>query len=187
MAMGMDARVRYTQMVIRSAFLELKKDEEKDKITVTDVCRKAGINRATFYKYYDNVSDLQMKIEQDTTANLYVLIDDKFSYESLHRSYLEVLRRVESNVEVYKPLFSDDENHRFASTIYRLYFDKMSGQIRSRFPQLSDLQLEWLFFFIIQGGCSILHHWVDSGMKEPAESAADFFIQMVKGVLSTIN
>ena len=45
-----DGRVRYTKMRIRSAFYELLHEKSYDKITVTAICEKAEINRATFYR-----------------------------------------------------------------------------------------------------------------------------------------
>ena len=43
-----DARVRYTKMVVKSSLLELMQTKPVAKITVTEICEKAGINRATF-------------------------------------------------------------------------------------------------------------------------------------------
>ena len=49
-----DARTRYTKMVIRNAFLQLLRKYSIEKISVTEICRLAEINRATFYRYYEN-------------------------------------------------------------------------------------------------------------------------------------
>ena len=43
-----DARVRYTKMMIRNSLLELLRTKPIAKITVTEICEMAGINRATF-------------------------------------------------------------------------------------------------------------------------------------------
>ena len=43
-----DARVRYTKMMVKSSLLELMQTKPVAKITVTEICEKAGINRATF-------------------------------------------------------------------------------------------------------------------------------------------
>ena len=65
-----DGRVRYTKMRIRSAFYELLHEKSYDKITVTAICEKAEINRATFYKHYMNVEDLVDKLQEETINDL---------------------------------------------------------------------------------------------------------------------
>ena len=52
-----DARVRYTKMMIRNSLLELLSTKPIAKITVTEICERAGINRATFYAHYTDPTD----------------------------------------------------------------------------------------------------------------------------------
>ena len=63
--MGIDARTRYTKMMIRESFIQLLKEQPVSKITVTKICEIAEINRATFYKYYEDAFDLLQKLEQE--------------------------------------------------------------------------------------------------------------------------
>ena len=68
--MGLDARVRYTKMVIKDAFISLLKEKPLNKITVKEICGLAEINRATFYKHYCDPFDLLEKMEQEILSNL---------------------------------------------------------------------------------------------------------------------
>ena len=47
-----DRRVRYTKTVLKQSLLELMKDRPIGKITVTEICRLADVNRNTFYAHY---------------------------------------------------------------------------------------------------------------------------------------
>ena len=60
-----DARVRYTQKILKESFLKLLKEKAVNKITVKEVCELAGLNRATFYAHYSDCFDLMEKIEQE--------------------------------------------------------------------------------------------------------------------------
>ncbi|MCR5154256.1 MAG: TetR/AcrR family transcriptional regulator, partial [Lachnospiraceae bacterium] len=66
----MDARTRYTKKMIQEVFLDLLEKKNIEKITVKEICDKAEINRATFYKYYDNAFDLLAKLETETMEKL---------------------------------------------------------------------------------------------------------------------
>ena len=65
-----DARVRYTKMMIRSSFIELLREKPVAKISVTELCERAGINRATFYAHYADPSDLLRSIEDEILNDL---------------------------------------------------------------------------------------------------------------------
>lgn len=47
-----DHRVRLTKMLLHDSMLELMKDRPAGKVTVKELCEKAGVNRATFYAHY---------------------------------------------------------------------------------------------------------------------------------------
>lgn len=61
----MDRRKRYTQTVIRETFTELLRSKPIEKITVTEICKLAEINRSTFYVHYQDAYDLLEKLEAE--------------------------------------------------------------------------------------------------------------------------
>lgn len=54
----LDRRTRYTLTVIREAFYELLREKGFDKLTVSDLCKRAQINRGTFYLHYEDKYEL---------------------------------------------------------------------------------------------------------------------------------
>lgn len=51
------------QRKIFSAYLQLIEEKSIDKITVSEICEIANINRSTFYRHYYDIYDLEEKIE----------------------------------------------------------------------------------------------------------------------------
>ena len=60
-----DARIRYTQGVLKQALLSFLKEKPINKITVKEVCERAELNRATFYAHYSDCFALLESIEED--------------------------------------------------------------------------------------------------------------------------
>ena len=60
-----DLRVYKTKKAIREAFLELRKTKPLEKIKVSDVCDLAMCIRATFYRYYQDIYDLNNQLEDE--------------------------------------------------------------------------------------------------------------------------
>ena len=61
----MDRRTKYTKKVIRETFIDLLSEKDISKVTVSEICKIADINRATFYRYYLDVFDLLDKMEDE--------------------------------------------------------------------------------------------------------------------------
>jgi len=53
-----------TRQNIMTAFWDLYTEKRIEKITVTQICTRAGYNRSTFYKYFLDVYDVLDKIEE---------------------------------------------------------------------------------------------------------------------------
>lgn len=51
-----------SQRGIRDAFVALAMERGDGRITVSDICRVADINRTTFYAHYDSLEDLEAKL-----------------------------------------------------------------------------------------------------------------------------
>ena len=59
-----DRRVKYTKQAIRDSFLKLLSEKPIEKISVTEICREAEINRGTFYSHYTNPYDLSERADR---------------------------------------------------------------------------------------------------------------------------
>ena len=59
------------QKRIFRAFLELSGVKSIDKITVSELCERADVNRSTFYRYYYDIYDLQSKMQDYSIGHHY--------------------------------------------------------------------------------------------------------------------
>lgn len=61
---------------IKSAFLELIQIKDVENITVTEIVKKADLNRSTFYQHYYDVYDIVEEIQNNVIDELKNLIHD---------------------------------------------------------------------------------------------------------------
>lgn len=61
--------------MLREALLELLGEKPYEKITVTDVTRKADLNRGTFYAHFNSVDDLARDVMDEVTLKISNLIE----------------------------------------------------------------------------------------------------------------
>ncbi len=163
--MGTDARVRYTKKVIHDTFLTLLREKSVKQITVTELCRLAEINRATFYKHYFDVYDLLEQIE----AGVLERIRDsarqmREGNAGLH--FIALLEHVRENHEQYAVIGSDHGDPHFAQRVSACLFEETRESIFHRLPVMRDEQKQIVCCFLEGGGSSVLQHWIQTGMRQ---------------------
>lgn len=75
------------QTTIKDTFLELLKQKSFTKITVTEICKNAEINRGTFYLHYYDIHDVLSDIFNDMTQDMLTTVDHLFCLNQKSCSY----------------------------------------------------------------------------------------------------
>lgn len=168
--MKTDARVRYTRMRIREAFLQCLREKPVSRITVKELCEIAEINRATFYTHYADPFDLLEKLEEDALASLRDMIArQNKSGESI---LLLILEGMKDPKGMHALLASPNGDPGFATKITGLYRQTFAPSMAEKLPNASDRTLDAAYRFL-SGGCgSLISAWMESGMRTPPEDLA---------------
>ena len=72
----MDIRIKKTKSAISGAFTQLRTKNAVEKISVTELCKLAGVNKSTFYDHYRDIYDLSDKIETQIVEEIVATIDN---------------------------------------------------------------------------------------------------------------
>lgn len=180
--MGMDARVRYTKKVIREAFLSLLREKSVKQITVTELCRLADINRATFYKHYRDAFDLLEQIEagalehlRDTTRQI-----QGGDAVSQFARLLEHARECHGEFSVIASEHGDPNFSRRASDcLYEAARDVVFRHLTTG----SEVEKAMTCRFLEGGGSGVLDFWLQGGMQQEPEEVAQFIFRLSEAVM----
>lgn len=80
-----------TRKFISRAFVELILEKDFEEISVTDICDKAMITRATFYKYFEDKYHLAQCILLDLKEQIFDKGLEKYLYKSTKELYLKMI------------------------------------------------------------------------------------------------
>lgn len=163
--MTTDARTRYTKMVIRNAFLQLLREQSIERISVAEICRLAEINRATFYRYYENQYDLLSALENEMLDEI-----KKSTYEykgNIDKLTETILNRLSEQKETWTLLLSDHADLGFLSKIFAFFEEYLA-------KNYSTKESELRYRFLLYGYSGIFDYWIKSGMKEPPKKIAEY-------------
>ena len=76
----MDRRIRRTRTAVFNAVLDLMVEKDTSKITVLELCKRADINKSTFYLHYKSMEDCLQNCFQ-IIMNGIIDISKKIKYE----------------------------------------------------------------------------------------------------------
>lgn len=175
-----DPRVRYTEMIIKKAFLELLQQKPVNKITVREICDRAEINRSTFYKHYLDCYDLMDKLKEEALEQFDALMAGTERHEAMP-TILCVLKTVQNNkVLLLLPLIAQDRGsgeftHQIVQSCFR-YLDL--HLLVSPERGWGERQKKMGYAFLTGGVSSVIQYWIQSGCKEPSEQIAAAIMEL---------
>ncbi len=108
-----DLRIRRTHKFLQEAIIELITEQGFDAITVGDIAERAMINRATFYRHYQDKYDLVARIFEETINELVE------NMKSFHKDTRQ--RETENPPEIWIQFFEHVAEH---DRLYRAMLGK---------------------------------------------------------------
>ena len=154
-------RVRMTKKLLKDAILELMETRNLDKVTVTDICAAADVNRSTFYAHYEDVHHLLREIENDMLERMPVLPipfanqPDQMGLERL----VAFLRYVQENARLYRVMFV----RRDGGAFFNRAVDAMMEAARQSGPVGDERLMRYDCAYRLNGTIGIVRQWLDDG------------------------
>lgn len=179
MAQKENQRIALTKKLLQEGLLRLLEVKTLDKISVTELCRESGINRATFYNHYNSPQDLLTSIETKMTAELRQIIGNP-------RNAAEIICHTEAVCNYFY------ENGRTILTLHRCHADDDISEVlytlnenfqlfrmNSRYTRTLDqnsLHLVSVFFYT---GCyHILLEWLNNDIQKTPREIAELMVRL---------
>ena len=170
-----DRRIRKTKKMLRESLFALLEKKNINSITVTELTKKADVNRSTFYLYYKDVLDMMDKIQDEiynvfneTVVNAF---DGENDIENVKyiKKFLDFCK---DNVTVCRFITRNDCNNKLFSRIVKA--------VRNVVPDSEayyDVNYDpryYLTTFVLSGMMHVIIEWMNDGMKISSEDMAKF-------------
>ncbi len=161
------------------ALISLLEEKSFEYITVSEICKKANVNRSTFYLHYENTVDLLNETARFLLEDFMEYFDDdrkniakKLSESSLDElnfisdAYLHpYLSYIKENRLVFSTVLLHADSFGFNEVFQRLY-ENIFNPILERFDYpLSDRKYAMMFY--LNGITAVVTEWVQDGCEKP--------------------
>lgn len=165
-------RKRESVQKIEKVFIEFLQTKELNQISVSDICKKANLNRSTFYANYVDIYELADTIREKLEAHVAELYKDEITQGFNSHNYLILFRHIEQNQIFYRTYFKlgYDEKHKILKYDYDL--------ARQHFD---DRFIDYHMEFFKSGLTKIIKLWLKNGCKETPEEMFEIIKSEYRG------
>lgn len=135
-----DIRVKRTYRQLYQALIELLAEKSFDEITIIEICTKAEIHRATFYKHFVDKYDflhtcLKMKLEELS----FEPEETKYKAETVKTSCMMMVNRILDFVVENMNLLKRVKQNEYSCTFNTVLTECVSDFLTSRLKSLTDI------------------------------------------------
>lgn len=177
-----DKRVKYTKIFLKEALLKLMQKKRVDKITPTELCREADINRNTFYAHFSTVRDVLNMIEQEMEENIL----SKLRFDQPTKKVVsELLEQIIKTSDVCKIMLSPNGDFLFMQKLFNKLENKVMNELKLKKIVFDSKTSHYIFSYIFFGGIAILRCWFDNNMKESSDTIAELIINLTQNGIET--
>lgn len=145
---------------MEKVFVDLLQTRELAAIRVSELCKRAGVNRTTFYANYADIYGLADSIRDKLEDNLSSLYQSEIAQGFNSNDYLKLFRHIRDNQIFYQTYFKlgYDDNYK----IFTYDTELARRHFQNRF-------IEYHMEFFKSGITRIIKLWLQTGCRESPE------------------
>lgn len=151
-----------TRQTMIDAFWELAAIQGIDKVTISGITKKAGLNRSTFYVYFTDITDLLIQAENDIITDLQermrtAIIEGGFdNFEIISKKMVDVFALYDDKLFM---LIGKNGDPNFRAIV----IDKATKMFREVFKPLENAQnSEYITAYLTSAFMGALSYWHES-------------------------
>lgn len=153
-------RRRESEERIEKAFIELLQTRELNEVTVSDICKRCGLNRSTFYSNYADIYDLADRMRAHLEEEVDRLYEAEQRQNFNSNDYLRLFRHIKENQLFYRTYFKLGYDNQFRLKYYDVH------QAERHF---NNQYIGYHMEFFRCGFNAIVKLWLQGGCKETPE------------------
>lgn len=176
-----DLRVIKTKNSIYEALLSLLRDNIFEEIKVSDICKKALINRSTFYAHFEDKYDLFMSFIDDLSVSFSEELKGISDDLTVREYYLELIKtflnHIEGKEDVYRSIMINNRN----SVIMDMIYDTINDDINRRIEKsIRGVPGDVVSSFYLGAVVNVGIEWLKNGKTYTKEEIFEYLEKLIK-------
>jgi AcrR family transcriptional regulator len=165
-----------SQSLIKKSLLELMAEKELDKISISDIVKRAGINRGTFYAHYRDVQNVLAEIENELIDELSDRIDECNEKDLINNPLpilREIDREIEKHIDFLRLLMKSGISSRFLEKLKNQFIERMMNDPRTKSRYSNRAKFRTTMSFFAGGMAALYQDWFDGKIDMTLDEIAE--------------
>lgn len=157
---------------MEKVFIDMLQSRELSQISVSELCKKAGLNRTTFYANYTDIYDLADSIRDQLESNLHDLYASEITEGFNSNDYLKLFQHIQANQIFYQTYFKlgYDDDYQI------LNYDSALAE-----QHFQNQFIEYHMEFFKSGLTKVIKMWLQKGCQETPEEMFEIIKSEYRG------
>ncbi len=167
----MNQRIKLTKRLLRESLFDLLRGHSLDKISVTELCNAAQINRSTFYTHYSCVRDVMIELEKEIIEDVKRICSEEGSvYERLVRICEYLYEHKQTELVLFRNSSDNDLSEMFEMLNRELWQQRHDSNKMEAFTEDEE---RLILSFVNYGMYHLVKAWlVEDIQKTPSQIAS---------------
>ena len=172
-------RITLTRRLLQEGLLRLLRTEKLEDISVTALCKEAGINRATFYNHYTSPPALLNEMELQFVSELEELGSAPTSVDDIFNCLEQYCIKLKENSALVSILVCYHADHDIEDVLTGMaeYYGKNRLDINK--TNLDDDTIHLVSTFLYSGCYTLVREWLLRDIQKTPKEIATLILSMI--------
>ena len=189
-----DLRIRRTRKLLQKALLEATSEKGFSHVTVRDITERAMVNRATFYRHYEDKYDLLKQYLEELSG----MIDSQggassaedgldISVDSLPTGLVNLYRHIQANREFYRVMLGNQGDPAFCAQSFRDFIERgLRRMLSSETSQVDPGRppVDLTVSYLLSAGIGAIVWWLEQEQPCSPEQMAVWLYQLSRASIN---
>jgi len=164
----LNQRVAVTKRMVKEGLIRMLEKKPLEKINITELCQEAGINRTTFYRYYELPRDVLTEMQSEFFEETFKPFHKPLTASDIERLFV----CLSEHAELVKLFFQYNSDTDWANIFTNIYNNFPEMMMTKAFRNLDKNSVKLLSTYLAGGAYFLVRQWIIEDIPMPPKDVA---------------
>ena len=184
----LDRRTRKTREALYLAMTELLSVKRLQDISVTELAKRADVNRSTFYMHFEDIYAMVECMQHDFTGAVRNLLEERgkeLSRGSVEPTLEALYTYFKSNREMFDLIFGQQNADSCYGDVAGIISETLV-EVLPLGPKIPEQTGLYIIDFIARGSIGMARGWMERGCRESVDEMVALNAKLIDGIRTTV-
>ncbi len=164
----LNQRVAVTKRMVKEGLLRMLAKKPLEKINITELCQEAGINRTTFYRYYELPRDVLTEMQREFFEETFENFQKPLTVSDIERFFV----CLSENAALVKLFLQYNSDTDWTNIFTQIYNSVPGLKTAKAFRNLDENSAKLLSSYLAGGAYFLARQWIMKDIPMPPKDVA---------------